>query len=523
MQRSLLFTLIFCAGGALQAQSPEDALRFSWNVQNGTARIQAIGGAMGSLGGDITATFVNPAGLGFYRSGDAVLSPGFAFGKTNASYLGRREDTTAKRFSFGTTGFVFASTDDRRRRNTAISFAVNQTADFKSNILYRGRNNQSSYSQVFLEEIRRNNDRDANVVASSLDQNDPRFRPSYVYGTSLAFNTYWIDTVGGSTNGNFQFKSRAPIGSGLFQQNSVNSTGGITEFALGLGTSLNEKLLVGGTVGLALLRHDKQSEFVEADATDNSNNNFNYAIFKQSVLTTGTGINLKGGLIYKPQEYWRLGFAFHSPTFYSLTDRNTAEITTDTEGYQGSLANSMQELVGSSSEFKYMHMTPLKLMASASYVLREIQDVTKQKGFLTADIEYVPYGMSSYFADTENGPADQGTIDYLKSLNSAISNAYKSAFNIRAGGELKFTTFMVRAGAAYYGNPYKNIHDEKGSRLNLTGGLGYRNKGFFIDAAYVHAITKDVNIAYRLQQSPYFNADIRNTAGRIMLTLGFKL
>lgn len=523
MQKKLLFFLAVSACGSLLAQSPEDALRFSWNVQNATARIQAVGGAMGSLGGDISATFVNPAGLGFYRTGDAVFSPGFAFGKTRAGYLGRNEDTTANKFSFGTTGFVFASSDARRRRSTAISLAVNQTADFKSNILYRGQNNQSSYSQVFLEEIRRNNDRDANVVASSLDVNDPRFRPNYVYGTSLAFNTYWIDTVGGSTNGNFQFKTRAPIATGLLQQNTVNTTGGITEFALGIGSSINDKLMVGGTIGIPLLRYDKQSEFVEADATDNPNNHFNYAVFRQSITTTGTGINLKGGLIFKPQEYWRLGVAFHSPTFYSLTDRNTAEITTDTEGYKAALANSVEELVGTPGEFKYMHMTPLKLMASASYVLREIQDVKRQRGFLTADIEYIPYGMSAYFTDSENGPTDQGTVDYLKSLNRAISNAYKSAFNFRAGGEVKFTTLMVRAGVAYYGNPYKNIHGENGSRLNLSGGLGYRNKGFFIDAAYVHAITKDVNIAYRLQQSPYFNADLRNVSGRLMLTLGFKI
>jgi hypothetical protein len=82
---------------------------------------------------------------------------------------------------------------------------------------------------------------------------------------------------------------------------------------------------------------------------------------------------------------------------------------------------------------------------------------------------------------------------------------------------------MVRGGAAYYGNPYKNLHNERGSRLNLSGGLGYRNKGFFIDATYVHAITRDVNIAYRLQNAPYFNADIRNTTGRVLLTMGFKI
>ena len=95
--------------------------------------------------------------------------------------------------------------------------------------------------------------------------------------------------------------------------------------------------------------------------------------------------------------------------------------------------------------------------------------------------------------------------------------------NIRAGGELKFTTLMVRAGVAYYGNPYKDIHDEQGSRLNLSGGLGYRNKGFFIDATYVYSMTKDVNIAYRLQNAPYYNATVRNNLNKVLLTIGFKI
>ena len=82
---------------------------------------------------------------------------------------------------------------------------------------------------------------------------------------------------------------------------------------------------------------------------------------------------------------------------------------------------------------------------------------------------------------------------------------------------------MVRLGAAYYGNPYKDINGEKGSRLNLSGGLGYRNKGFFIDATYVHAINKDVHFAYRLANSPYFGANIRNTTGQVYLTMGVKI
>lgn len=512
MKRILPLFFCFFFADYVSAQEPADALRNAWNVQSGTARVQAVGGAMGSLGGDITATFVNPAGLGFYRTGDFVFTPTYSFGKTGATYIGRKESSTTNKFAFGTSGVVWGSNDGGKTKSSAISLAVNQMADFKSDVLYRGQNNSSSYSQKFLEEIRKANVKDGNIAASQ-----------YPFGTSLAFNTYWIDTVGGGTNGNFQFQSRAPISTGLLQQNTVTTRGGITEFALGIGVNLNDKVLVGGTLGVPVLRLERDAEFVEADATSNTANKFDYAIYKQGLTTNGVGFNLKGGIIYKPQEFWRLGFAFHTPTIYSLTDKNTAEITTNTENYRGTYTQKLEDVTGTASEFKYMHITPLKLIGSVSYVLREIQDVTKQRGFLTADVEYVSYPMSSYFVNDENGAADQTTKDYLKQLNTAIGNAYKGAFNVRAGGELKFTTLMVRAGVAYYGNPYENIHNEKGSRLNLSGGLGYRNKGFFVDATYVHAITKNVDIAYRLQNADYYNADIKNTTGKVFLTVGFKI
>lgn len=494
------------------SQTPEDALRLSWNVQSGTARAQAIGGAMGSLGGDVTATFVNPAGLAFYRTGDFVVTPHYSFGKTNATYLGRRQDSASNKFALGTSGVVWGGGESGKSRNVAISLAVNQSADFKNSFVYNGLNNSSSYSQKFLDEIRNANAKDGNVVASN-----------FPFGTSLAFNTYWIDTVGGGTNGNLQFKSRAPIGSGLLQQNTVATRGGITEFALGAGINLNDKIMLGGTIGVPIVRYEKDAEFVEADATNNTANAFDYAVYKQGLTTTGVGINLKGGIIYKPQEFWRLGFAFHTPTVYSLTDKNTAEITTDTEGYRGTQTQKLEDVTGTSSVFKYNHITPLKLIGSVSYVLREIQDVTKQRGFITADVEYVSYPMSSYFTSDENGNNDPETNQYLKALNTAIGNAYKGAFNFRAGGELKFTTVMVRAGVAYYGNPYKDVHGEKGNRLNVSGGLGYRNKGFFVDATYVHSTTNDVNIAYRVQNAAYYNADLRTNAGKVLLTIGFKI
>ena len=71
----IFFLLLFAVATTTQAQNPEDALRTAWFTQNGTARMMAIGGAMGSLGGDITANHVNPAGLGLFKTREVVITP----------------------------------------------------------------------------------------------------------------------------------------------------------------------------------------------------------------------------------------------------------------------------------------------------------------------------------------------------------------------------------------------------------------------------------------------------------------
>ena len=503
------------------SQEPADALRYSWYIQQGTARQQAIGGAMGSLGGEISASYVNPAGLGFYRTGDFVLTPAYAFLNNKSTYLQRTEKDKKNFFNFGTTGFVIDGAS-KKDKWSAYSISINRTANFGSKILYRGQNNQSSYSQKFLEEIRNNGDTDPNVVSSSIDQSDPRYRPNYPYGTSLAFNTYWIDTVDGGSNGNYQFQTRSPIATGLLQQNAIESKGGITEIALAGATNFHNKFLIGATIGIPILSYKRESTFIEADATADPGNNFDYASFSETLQTSGAGINLRIGAIYKASESIRLGLAIHSPTYYGLTDKYNASNTTNTESYQGEWTQTPADLgAPSPNEFKYNLLTPYRIIGSASYVLHEVQDVRNQKGFLTADIEYVNYKFSSFHPQGED--PDGSNKAYLKTLNKAIDEAYKGAFNFRAGGELKFTTVMVRLGGAYYGNPYKDITGAKGSRLQLSGGLGYRNKGMFVDLTYVHTLTKDVNFPYRLQYSPYYGANVKGSAGNVLLTVGFKI
>ncbi len=524
MKRLILLCSSYCIAHSSFAQEPADALRFSWTTPGGSARTQAIGSAMGSLGGDVTATFVNPAGLAFYKTGDFILSPIYQMGKTKATYYNRTESDKKNKLVLGTTGFVIGSGGQgEKKRNVAFSLAINRMADFNSNILYRGQNNKSSYSQKYLEEIANNNDKDANIVSGDPVRPEDINR-SYHQGTSLAFNTFWIDTVAGGTNGNFQFRTRAPFNTGLLQEQVVENRGGITEIALGGAINTNDKLMFGVSLGIPILRYERTSTFTEADATSNSNNNFNFASVKELLNTKGAGMNLKAGLIFKPQEFWRIGLAFHTPTIYGLTDTYETEITTNTESYNGTLTDYSRDFNNDeASVFSYTLVTPYKAIASVSYVLREVEDVTKQRGFLTADVEYVNYKSSSFSEDQTDGSTSQADKDYFPSLNQAIDRAYKGAFNFKAGGELKFTTIMLRLGAAFFGNPYKNINGEKGNKLNLSGGLGYRDNGFFVDVTYVHSIQKDVHFPYRLEdRSLYSAAHVKSNVGNVFLTIGKK-
>ena len=151
--------------------------------------------------------------------------------------------------------------------------------------------------------------------------------------------------------------------------------------------------------------------------------------------------------------------------------------------------------------------------------INEIEDVRKQKGFLTADIEFVNHKGSNFYSANET-PTDDDK-KYYQSLNDVIKNQYKGNFNFRLGGELKFNTFMTRLGFAYYTNPYKDTEIDAHQML-LSGGIGYRHQGIFIDLTYVYSIKKDVNFPYRLEDRANTFASINNQLGNIILSVGCK-
>lgn len=512
MKTILLGLILMMAVGYTYAQEPADALRYSYlSNPGGTARNQAIGGAGASLGGEFSSLFINPAGLGFYKTGDFVATPSFSLKKSNTTYLNSPENATDNKFNLGATGFVLAgpTRNPKGLKSVAFAFGINRVADFNNHIFYKGTNKNSSYSEQYLEELVNNNVTDPNAAASN-----------YPYGSSLAFNTYLIDTLQGTDGTLKGYKTLANPATGLVQENTINTTGGITDLSLGVGFNINDKWYFGGTISFPFLHYNRVGTYKESDATNNPNNNFNYFQVTENLNTKGIGINGKFGVIYKPVEKARIGLAVFTPTVYQVTDDYTTSITTDLEGYGGAgiKTQSSTDLTnGQPLESKYNLTTPWRLLLSGSYLFGEnIENVASQKGFITADVEYVNYKDAS-FHDTNN---DAGANDYYHSLNSTIGNIYNSAFNARLGGELKLNTFMVRLGGAYYANPYKT---ESSDVVKVTGGLGFRNRGMFLDLAYVYSMVKDVNYPYLLQDKPNNPAYLRDNSGTIVASIGFKL
>jgi hypothetical protein len=56
----------------------------------------------------------------------------------------------------------------------------------------------------------------------------------------------------------------------------------------------------------------------------------------------------------------------------------------------------------------------------------------------------------------------------------------------------------------------------------VSGGIGYRHRGFFIDLTYVHAFNKDVDFAYRLSDKNNTFATINNQRGNLVASVGVK-
>ncbi len=502
--KKLVLLIILGSSLTTYAQDPEDGLRLSWFNPSGTSRSNALGGAMGSLGGDLSANHINPAGLGLYKSSEFLLTPKFLVQTNKLDYRGTNSTSNNSKSNFGSVGIVLA--EGKKVNNwtsTAFSVTFNQIADFSNRVSFNGLNNKSSLSEKYLEEL----------IYNQADTNGAL--SNYIFGSSLAYRTYLIDTTK-DTFGNFGYQSLVPLSTGVKQNYDAVTSGSYNELAFGWGGNMADKLYLGASFIMPMINYSKSLYYSETDATNNTNNDFGGFSINETFSSKGWGIGAKFGVIYKPEPFLRVGFSLHTPQLISFKDLLSVDMTTNTEKYAGTISASSDDLNnGYPGQREYTVATPLKTIFSTSYFFASPSKPTQPLGFISADVEWVNYTATRFYSNTY----DDESTNYYSALNSTIKAIYKNNLNIKLGSEIKLdVNWMARAGAAYYGTPYA---DEalKASRFVLSGGIGYRTNRHFIDFTVINSSTKDAIFPYRLNDKA--NTFANMTGNQLIFNIGY--
>lgn len=510
MKRMYLFLALLLCFGSYSfyaiAQDETDALRYSYLSPQGTARSMGFGGALGSIGGDFAALGVNPAGIGVYRSSEFTFTPSLKINSTSGKYQGTTTNDNNTRFTINNLGVVFTSAARGKRYQRsqwkAVSFGlgINRIADFNRNYSYNGRmplydaNNKligSSGGEAFSI--------DANNYPTDIDNTNTL--------AGMGYQSYLLDTSGG------RYVPLSLMPDALNQGRIVKERGGITDINISFGGNYQEKLMLGATLGVPALRYKRDVTYTETDATGNHNNNFESLAYKESLTTTGSGINLKLGFIYKPVDEFRIGAAIHTPTYFSLKDAQNRSLTTNTENFKYNIGeqdiNPITKVTAAENLFEYSLITPWRGVISAAGFLGT-------HGFITADYEYVNYASARF--NYQDGYADAES-----EVNQLIKKTYRGASNIRVGAEGRIENFSIRVGFGYYGTPYQD-KNAMGDRMDFSGGLGFRQDSWFLDLAFVHSQYEHTEHPYVLNYNPVIapTSYIKNNLNNVALTLGFK-
>lgn len=494
----LALILSLTSSGVAFSQDETDALRFSTIQMQATARATGFGNALGSVGGEFSTISVNPAGLGIYRTSELVFTSNLLFENTKSSYTGVNSTGSGSHFSISNVGIVSTKLLGGQNKSgwtsVAFGFGMNRTADFTRDYNYSGVNTTSSGSYVFEADANAFGISSDNVIATPAD---------------LGWQSFLLDTFQGQYLSVVYPRPNSPVRQSMF----VRERGGISEMALSVGGAYQEKLMIGASLGIPIVRFLRERTYEEQDLSGDPDNDFDWYTYHEDLRTTGVGVNLKIGLIYKFSDAFRLGAAFHTPTFFGLNDFFNSAVTANTENFYG-----VNTAIALENQYNYNLTTPLRAIVSGTVMLGS-------RGFVTMDYEFVDYKAAKFNFDYSSN-----SNDYESYINGQIRNLYKSASNVRAGLELRFDPILLRGGFGFNGSPYKAMDY---SRMDYSVGLGWRVDRIFLDFAYVYRAYKNDEQPYVLPDtdqpgSLYYGmvvptATIKTNANMVMLTFGVKM
>ena len=484
--RNILGIILFLISAVAYGQSEVEALRYSYQLPLGSARSMSMGGAFGALGGDLSTVSQNPAGIGIFRRNEFSISFGVN-GHTSETSFGGAPTISSNQAKFNIPQIGLLGTAETnhplwKRVNYAIGY--HRYSDYNQVFDSRGPQNNNSLLELFAMQANGTNSED--------------IYDAFPFGAALAWDAFLINPI--DTNSVDQYTSANPFGN--FQATKlVERSGHMGETVASIGGSYDDRLYVGFTLGFPNINFNEVATYTEADIDPaHELGSFRY---REELNTSGRGANFKVGLIYKVTELFRIGAAFHSPSWLTINDN-----------YETSIVGSFRDGDVRDSEspinnFEYRVRTPSRMQANAAFILGK-------KGLISADYEFVNYKnirmrdglqpISTYGFDAEN---------------EAISNLYRGTHNVKIGTEIRFKPWAVRAGVAYFQSPIdpaflKTDQD----RILYSLGIGYRKATGYIDLAYQLSFWQEE--FYHYEPNIVSASTVDNKNGQVVFTIGFR-
>lgn len=484
-----------------QSQEIPDAIRYSQDNLNGTARFRAMGGAFGALGGDLSSINVNPAGSAVFSNNQLTLTFSNFNTKNNSDYFGTSTTDNENSFDLNQTGAVFVFKNHNQSsdwKKFSVSINYENANNFDNSVFSAGRNPTNSVAGYFLSY--------AQGVPLDVLQNS-RYGELDNGGQQafLGYQGYIINPRNPNNPNNTQYDSNVTPGENYLQENSIYSNGYNGKLSFNVATSYKDKLFI----GLNLNSHF--TDFVQSSSFYESNNNAVGADatvknlrFDNNLYTYGSGFSFQIGAIAKVTKEIRLGLAYESPTWHTLNDEFSQKLVVVRENNVNVLPPDIPNSQIINYYAPYDLSTPSKFTGSFAYIFGKT-------GLISIDYSLKDYSNTKF--QPKNDP-------YFRDLNSEMNNILVSSGELRIGAEYKIKALSLRGGYRFEESPYKN-GTTIGDLNSLSAGFGYNFGVFKLDLSYTYGD--------RTAQQGFFNqgftdgAQINAINNNVSMTLLFEL
>jgi long-subunit fatty acid transport protein len=515
-----------------EAQSTQDALRYSMDRHSGTARNISLGGAMGALGGDFSSILTNPAGIAVYRSSEFTFTPSLHFNHSEADFYDMTSSDDRITIPFQQIGFIGTYKPMREATTGLISthfgIGYNRTNSYSRNTFIQATGLMSSLLDDFVNEANQGNWND--------------------YYNGLAYDNFLIrnnpfEEYKGNHLHDFEYVSDDPenynfgAAAGLNHSRAIKERGHMGEFNISLGANFNHNFYIGGSMGISTLNYENRmthfeevnggwqnltDDYIYYRAADGWEAREDFA-FSESYNSSGVGINLKVGAIYKPTNSLRIGAAIHTPSFYSFDEEYKTSIESKFIKLGMEDGNALIYEEGGTDyqeepgEFSYNFRTPLKGIGSVAYTFGSY-------GLISMDYEYTDYSTMHYKSES-SAIIEMQNINFQ---NELIKETFRATHNLKFGAEFKPTEVLtLRAGYGINQSPYKEGHFKSDDQhKTYSAGIGYRMNNMFIDFGYM---MRQEKYGYSLYSAaPYMpngvleTAQINSKQHQLAVTLGWR-